>query len=102
MENMEQMPAEEPGGPSQQELEAEMQVELANRIIPGQEEEPGSKLLQWSKQYSEDIDDSYAAHFRSVMDEDPDIIARYQEDPEGTLQELENKLGDKNIDREAA
>ncbi len=78
--------SQEDASSSPQEIEALMQIRLADDIIEG--DDPSAKLIEWGS----DRDDSYADRFRKYMDGHPDAIEHYQEDPEGTLEEIKGEI----------
>ena len=87
MAHAEQMPdASNDPVSTPKEIETLMQIRLAGDLIPG--DDPSAKLMEWGA----DKEDSYSDRFRKYIDGHPDVLEHYQEDPEGTLEEIKKEI----------
>lgn len=86
MAHAERMPDASNDPSSPKEIEALIQIRLADELIEG--DDPSDKLIKWGS----DEEDSYADRFRKYMDEHPDTLEHYQEDPDGTLEEIKGEI----------
>lgn len=80
-------PHEETGGDADRmATEALMQVRLA-ALIYGDKKDL-NPLLEWSK----GDDGSYAARFRELITEHPDLVAQFKDHPDDTLNDIREAL----------